>query len=211
MRKSHWISIIILILTLSVAACESSTITGSNSTDSKTKVTDADIENAIKAKWNADPVLQAANLSVDADVDTNTATISGTVETEAARTKAVELAKSAHKGLVLTDKIDVKPRELSRSEYTEEAAKNEREKAKSMGDRVGDSLDDAWIHTKIDAQMIADPNTPKRKINVDVVNNIVTLRGTVNAAEQKAEAERIARTTEGVKKVINQLKVDKNA
>jgi osmotically-inducible protein OsmY len=40
-----------------------------------------------------------------------------------------------------------------------------------------------------------------------VVNNVVTLRGAVDTAEQRAEAERIARDTEGVKRVVNQLKI----
>jgi len=211
MRKSQWVSIIILILTLFIAACESSTINGSNSSETKTKITNADIENAIKAKWNSDATIKSTDLSVNADVETNTATISGTVETEAMRTKAIALAKSVRNGLVVTDKIVVKPRLLSRAEYTEEAAMNEREKGKNMGERIGDSLDDAWIHAKVVAQLIGDADTPQRKINVDVVNNTVTLRGTVNSTEQRAEAERIAKATEGVKRVINQLKVDKNA
>jgi len=42
---------------------------------------------------------------------------------------------------------------------------------------------------------------------VDVVNNAVTLRGAVDTQDQKSEAERIARTTEGVKNVNNQLKI----
>lgn|SRR5262249_37218497 len=211
MRKGLWASIIILMLSLFIAACESSDIKSSNGSDSKSKVTDTDIENAIKAKWSNEPVLNNSNLRVDADVDTNSVTLSGTVETEAARSRAVELAKGARPGVLVTDKIDVKPRQLSRAEYTEEHATKEREKAKGMGERVGATLDDAWVHAKIVAQLISDSDTPERKINVDVVNNVVTLRGTVNTPEQKAEAERIVKGTEGVKKVINQLKVDKNA
>jgi osmotically-inducible protein OsmY len=40
-----------------------------------------------------------------------------------------------------------------------------------------------------------------------VVNNAVTLRGIVDTAEEKAAAEQIAKETEGVTKVTNQLKV----
>ena len=42
---------------------------------------------------------------------------------------------------------------------------------------------------------------------MDVTNNVVTLRGTVETAEQKTEAEQIAKNTESVKSVNNQLKV----
>jgi osmotically-inducible protein OsmY len=91
--------------------------------------------------------------------------------------------------------------------YTAEQAREERARAKENKETIGDTLDDAWIHTKIVAKLIANSKTPERKINVDVVKNAVTLRGTVESAEEKAEAERIAKETDGVQKVTNQLKV----
>lgn len=100
-------------------------------------------------------------------------------------------------------------REKSRSEYTEEEAREARKKAKGGGETIGDTLDDAWLHTKIVAKLITSTTTPERKINVDVVNNVVTLRGTVDTPEEKAEAERLAKETEGVKQVKNQIKVAK--
>ena len=94
-----------------------------------------------------------------------------------------------------------------RGQYTEAQAREERARAKQNKETIGDTLDDAWIHTKIVAKLIGDTKTPERKINVDVVNNTVTLRGTVDTAEARAEAERVAKDTEGVTKVVNQLKV----
>jgi len=91
--------------------------------------------------------------------------------------------------------------------YSEDQAREEREKAKANKETIGQSLEDAWIHTKIVAQLISDSNTPERNINVDVVDGAVTLRGTVDTAEAKTEAARIAKETEGVKKVTDQLKV----
>jgi osmotically-inducible protein OsmY len=91
--------------------------------------------------------------------------------------------------------------------YTEEQARQERERAKANKETIGQSLDDAWIHAKIVAKLIGDTETPERKINVDVVEGAVTLRGNVDTAEAKAEAERVAKATDGVKKVTNQLKV----
>jgi osmotically-inducible protein OsmY len=171
-------------------------------------MTDAQLENSIRSKLDSDAQLKAAaNIRISANASRNEATLSGTVDSQASRNRAVELAKSANAGLVITDNISVKPRELTRAEYTEDQARSERMKAKDYKERIGDSLDDAWIHTKIVAKLIGDATTPERKINVDVVNNAVTLRGTVDTQDQKSEAERIARTTEGVKSVNNQLKV----
>lgn len=191
-------------------------LSGCSSADSKVattgptpmaQITNSELENKIKAKFQTDAQLNAANLGVDANVDRNEITLSGTVGSESLRAKAVELAKSAHAGLIVTTKIDVKPGEISRSAYTIERAREERGIAQMRGETLGDSLDDGWIHTTLVAQLIGNSTTPERKINVDVTNNVVTLRGTVETAEQKKDAERVAQNTESVKSVNNQLKV----
>jgi BON domain len=74
-----------------------------------TKMSDSDLEKAVKAKLSADEQLKTAKLDVDADASKNEVTISGTVQSQDHRSKAVELAKSAHSGVTVNDKIDVKP------------------------------------------------------------------------------------------------------
>ena len=91
--------------------------------------------------------------------------------------------------------------------YTEEQGRQERERAKANKETIGQSLDDAWVHTKVVTKLISDTKTPERNINVDVVEGTVTLRGQVDTAEAKAEAERDTKDTDGVKKVVNELKV----
>ena len=176
-------------------------------TVAENRPSNADLEQTVKAKWAADPQLAAADLKVDADADKNQVTLSGTVQTEQSRTQAVDSAKSARPGVVVVDKIDVKPRELARSEYTEDMAREARDKAKASGQKVGDSIDDAWIHTKIVAKLAVNSATPAHKIDVDVVNNVVSLRGEVESAAAKEEAARIAKETDGVKSVRNLLRV----
>lgn len=190
------------------AACETASENPVARTTGETSaMTSSQLESAIKAKFSADAQLNAADLSVSADAERNEATLTGTVETQELRLQAVAAAKSARAGLLITDKIDVKPRAVTRETFTEDLARRERERAKEIGDKIGDTLDDAWLHTKIVAKLVTNNDTPERKINVDVSNNVVTLRGTVDSAEQKAEAERTAKETEGVKRVINQLKI----
>ena len=177
------------------------------STTSANVSTDSQLEQDIRGRLDADPDLKAAKLDVDAHAKDNKVTLSGTVPSEDMRNRAVEMAKAARPALEVTDKIDVKPREISRSEYTEEMARDAREKAKASGDTIGSSINDAWIHTKISSKLITDKDTPARKINVDVVDGVVTLRGQVDTSAAKAEAARIAMETEGVKRVRNMLKV----
>jgi osmotically-inducible protein OsmY len=179
--------------------------------ETKAKMTDSELENAIESKIKSESQLSSAGIDVSANADRNEVTLSGTVETQELRTKAVNLVKSVNSDLIITDKIDVRPREITREGYTDEMARRDRERGREMGDKIGASLDDAWIHNKIVTKLAIDSSTPQRRINVDVNNNIVTLRGDVDAAEQKVEAERIARETEGVKKVVNQLRVNSMA
>jgi hyperosmotically inducible protein len=206
---------ILAVLSLTGGLVLSACTTGHTSNDTATaratatpaKMSNSDLETRIKTALNGNEQLRAADLGVDADADKGEATLKGTVETEALRTQAVQLAKNAYAGLVVTDKIDVKPREISRTEYNEQKATEERQRAKDRGETVGSSVDDAFIHTKIVAKLIGNTKTPERKINVDVTNAQVTLRGVVENSEEKAEAERVAKDTDGVKRVINRLKV----
>src|SRR5262245_45788088 len=148
---------------------------GSESTQAarEPRMSDSDLRNKIESRIKSDTLLRDADLSVSADADHNMATLSGTVESEEMRTRAVALAKAAQPGLTVEDKIDVKPREMTRTQYTPERARAEVDRAKSHHETVGSSIDDAWIHAKVVAQLIGDKDTPERKINVDVSNNVV--------------------------------------
>src|SRR5262249_50540457 len=191
--------LVCLLICLSLPACTR----GTESTQAarEPRMTDSDLKNKIESRINSDPQLRDANLSISADADKKKATVSGTVESEEMRSRAVEMARATNPGLVVQDKIDVKPKELTRDKYTPEMARTEVERARTHHETIGSSVDDAWIHAKIVAQLIGDKDPPERKINVDVNNNVVTLRGVVDTPMQKQEAERIARETDGVKRV----------
>src|SRR5215212_8112545 len=93
----------------------------------------------------------------------------------------------------------------SKDEYGKDAA-NYRAEAKNKGESVGDSLEDGWIHLKVRAALAAADDLRDSTINVDVDNNVVTLRGSVSNAAQKAKAATVAKV-DGVKSVTNKLEV----
>jgi osmotically-inducible protein OsmY len=68
----------------------------------------AKLEKAVKSMLAQDEQVRRANLSVRADVTKNEVTLSGTVESEAVRARAVELAKTAQVGVMVNDKTTVK-------------------------------------------------------------------------------------------------------
>lgn len=183
------------------AGCTRDTTTATTSP----RMTDSDIERAISGRYANDP--QLADVKVDADADKNEVTLTGTVGTQEHRTRALDLAKAAAPNLVINDKIDVKPREVSRAEYTEEMARQDRGRAEAAGDKIGRNIDDAWLHTKITTKLLTGAGTSGFKINVDVENKVVTLRGKVDSLEAKQRAEQLARDTDGVARVVNRLTV----
>ena len=83
------------------------------------------------------------------------------------------------------------------------------DKSADAARKTGRAVDDGWIKSKIYAQYMADWNTVLNDsdIDVDVTNNMVTLSGTVKTAEAKAKAVSIAKATDGVKGVKDNLRV----
>ncbi len=79
----------------------------------------AKLEKAVKAKLDSDEQLKSANLVVVADVTKNEVTLSGTVESEAMRAKAVEVAKTAQVGVIVTNRISVKQPQSNRTPLPE--------------------------------------------------------------------------------------------
>jgi hyperosmotically inducible protein len=87
-----------------------------------------------------------------------------------------------------------------KAEHTSQKAENAVEGAMEKGE-------DAIITAKVKSALIADEKVGAMGINVDTVNEKVFLKGTVKTAGQKKLAEQIAKKTQGVKGVSNQLKV----
>jgi len=83
------------------------------------------------------------------------------------------------------------------------AALAEGDKATSTGKKV----DDAWITTKVKADLVKDSATKAHEISVNTKSGVVVLTGTVASIAEKQQAEKDARSVKGVVDVENQLVV----
>ena len=83
------------------------------------------------------------------------------------------------------------------------------EKAAIAAQRVGDSLEEGSLTTKIKAKMVLDDIVKARTINVTTTGTTVTLTGTVHSEQERERAVTLARETEGVTRVVDQLEVRK--
>lgn len=93
------------------------------------------------------------------------------------------------------------------AEKTKDAAVKVGEKSKDVAGTTGEAITDAWITTKLKADFVNEDTLKGSDINVDTNNHVVTLKGTVASAAGKARAAEIAKTTKGVKSVINTLTI----
>src|SRR5262245_35885239 len=70
------------------------------------------------------------------------------------------------------------------------------------------TLSDAAISTAVKGRLTGDSETSAIQIGVDTVNGVVTLSGVVPSDRERAKAELLARTTDGVRDVINNVTVN---
>lgn len=94
----------------------------------------------------------------------------------------------------------------ARGDYDRESA-NYKAEAKDKGESIGQGLEDGWLHFKTRAALAAVDDLRDSTINVDVDNAVITLRGDVGSAAQKAAAEKAAKGIDGQKGVKNNLAV----
>lgn len=96
---------------------------------------------------------------------------------------------------------------VNRGDYDKNRGDYEKDKGSST---IGQGVNDSWLWFKLKTALAAASDLRDSTINVDVVNDVVTLKGSVGTAAEKASAEKIAKEIEGVKSVKNELKVAAN-
>ena len=187
--------------------------------------------NAIKDGWLVmkvhsemvdEDVLSGSN--IDVDVKNGVVTLQGTVPSEAARARALEVARKNDGVKNVVDQLRIAPAHgtnmAGKVDKAQDKSARAADKAEDKMDKAGDksahaakktgrAIDDGWIKSKIYTQYLADWNTVLNDsdIDIDVNNNVVTLNGTVKSAEAKAKAVAIAKSTDGVKGVKDNLRV----
>ena len=79
------------------------------------------------------------------------------------------------------------------------------------GQTAGQYVDDATITTEVKAKLTGEKAANFTRIDVGTTNQVVTLNGIVESADQRARAEQLARQVGGVKSVKNNLQIQKKS
>lgn len=77
------------------------------------------------------------------------------------------------------------------------------------GETAGQYVDDSTITTSVKAKLVADKAANLTRVDVDTTKQVVSLNGIVESPEQKARAEQLATQVSGVRKVNNNLQIQK--
>lgn len=174
---------------------------------------DAWLTAKVQAKYFVDEEVKARN--IDVETSSGVVTLKGTVGSEAERRQAVAIARNTDGVRDVTDNLQVDASMAAAKSTAQEGAPATAEERKAGKERTdappaaGVNVDrpDAWITMKIQSKYFLDADVKGHEIDVDTTNGVVTLKGRVENAQQKSEAEQIARETEGVTRVNNQLTV----
>ena len=75
------------------------------------------------------------------------------------------------------------------------------------GETLGRNIDDTTLTTTVKTKLSGDKLANLTRIDVDTYNGVVSLNGVVSTPQEKERAEEIARSVDGVKKVVNNLQV----
>jgi osmotically-inducible protein OsmY len=153
-------------------------------------ISDAMIVTTIQSKYYGSSAVKGRNIDVDAE--NGVVTLSGRVDTAASKQEAVQLAKGTRGVSRVEDRLTVA---------------TEAEHAVARAGQP-ENHSPAWITTKIQARYFLHPGL--KPWNIDVATNsrgVVTLAGVVDNAADHGDAVKLARATEGVTSVDDQLRV----
>ena len=216
---------VMLAATVSFASAQEGAKAEAKEAKQDTKNVAADAGTAIKDSWitlkvHSQFVPEDALKDSDIDVDTSKGVVmlNGTVASEAGRARAIAIAKATDGVKNVMDHLRVAApadttaatREAGHdaADKTKDAARTTADKTRDVAGTSGKAITDGWIKSKIAAQYVTEDSLDKSDIDVDVTKGAVALKGAVRTAAAKDRATAIAKGTDGVKSVKNDLKID---
>jgi osmotically-inducible protein OsmY len=79
----------------------------------------------------------------------------------------------------------------------------------TTGQTAGQYIDDSTITTSVKAKLVGDKVANLTRVDVDTTNRVVSLNGVVESSEQKTRAEQLAKEVGGVRRVDNNLQIQR--
>lgn len=163
-----------------------------------------------KPQWrnNIDDALTAANvrrrigyhtglrnLVLDIDVDGNTVSVAGKVDTEEQRKAVIDTVRDTKGVETVTANLAVAKEETVGKEVAD------------VWDETRSNVDDEWVETRVKTSLLLSQSVDLIDLNVEVDKHVCVLSGLASSENEKAAAERIASDVYGVKEVVNEIEI----
>ncbi|HBG29480.1 MAG TPA: hypothetical protein DDW98_02440 [Gammaproteobacteria bacterium] len=155
------------------------------------RVDDAAITAQVKTRLLANEVTRSININVDTKA--GVVTLRGTAPNETAKEKAEEVAHGVEGVQAVANALIIGDSSMNPQTATA--------KAKDAAVEGEQMAGDAWITTKVKAQLLADDEVKGFDINVSTKSGVVTLAGLLPSEAMRDKAVRITKGVKGVKKV----------
>jgi hyperosmotically inducible periplasmic protein len=175
---------------------------------------DAGITTSVKSKLAADDTVKAYEINVD--TQNHVVTLTGTVESAVAKEQAIRIARDTDGVRNVVDNLTlnetaatsgVSEERIEIDDKAKAAGKDAGHKAAETADKAGGVVTDAAVTTAVKTKLLADSRVGGLKIDVDTNHGVVTLTGNVATKAEATQAITLARGTEGVRDVVDKLRI----
>ena len=178
------------------------------STTAQAKPTDQELTSIISTKIANDKSLSPDAIKIT--VDNGIVTLSGMVGRDADKERAAELARipgvvRVENKLTSREKATGKAKEVAGT--VADKTKKGAEKTKEAVSKTGEVITDTWISTRIKTKFMGDEALRASDIQVKSNDHVVTLEGAVPTVAAHAKAVAMAKEVEGVRRVVDRLKI----
>ena len=171
--------VLFIVLLVAISGCAGSHKAGKNPVEHA--LDDSTITTRIKHEMVKDDVVKARQ--IDVDTIGGHVTLTGVVGTRKESKRAAQISQGVPGVKSVTNNIQIGERSFS------------------------DVWNDNVLGSKIKAKLIAEPEVRSLNIDIDVYLGVATLTGVVSSRYQRDRAIELSRNTDGVVKVIDNLKV----
>jgi hyperosmotically inducible protein len=173
--------LLLLLLVSATVSMQAQTTPDQNPTTSARVWLDNWVTLKIHAQFIPEKTLE--NTDIDVETSRGAVTLHGAVPSQEAKARAAAIAKATDGVTSVKDNLRV---------------------ARAS---PGGRMQDGWVKAKIAAQLVAEHALDNSDIDIDVGRGSVTLAGAVSTEAARLRAESLAKATDGVKSVRNDLKV----
>ncbi len=155
-----------------------------------------DASTTARVKYNLVWNRNTSGLDIKVKTSDGTVTLTGSIGSKIEKDLAVQIAKNTKGVIDVMDRLEVSEKEVDKEE-------------KSVLEKTGQFMGDAWITSKVKTVFLFNKNMEGSQITVTTQKGVVALEGSVKSEKQKQQAIQLANEVVNVKSVQSNLTIER--